>query len=99
MIEPTHANGYRFGRPEGRDVTELDGVIQGVIESLPPATRLYPDVYSWMITDAVIRAQPGETNLEQVMDALPHFSGVFLSRVIKRAENIIQGRIEDGVFE
>lgn len=52
-IEPTEANGYHNGRPEGREVEPLDLIIAQVIESIPAATRLYPDIYAWKITDAV----------------------------------------------
>lgn len=51
--EPTVENGYVLGRPEGRDVEELDRIIEEAIEKLPMAARLYPDVYAWRISEAV----------------------------------------------
>lgn len=51
--EPTKANGYPYGRPEGVDATELDRVIERAIEKLPMELRLYPDVYAWRISAAV----------------------------------------------
>lgn len=53
---PTVANGYPLGRPSGRNVTLLDGVVEEAIEALPMEVRLYPDVYSWRVTDAVVAA-------------------------------------------
>jgi len=55
QYEPTQANGYPLGRPEGRDVHPMDLVIQKAIEELPAATRLYPDVFAWSVTDAVVK--------------------------------------------
>lgn len=55
-IEPTEANGYIFGRPAGRAVERLDNVIESAIQALPYATRLYPEVYAWRITEAVLAA-------------------------------------------
>lgn len=51
--EPTKANGYPYGRPEGVEATELDRVIEKAIEKLPMELRLYPDVYAWRISAAV----------------------------------------------
>lgn len=51
--EPTVANGFVLGRPEGRDVEELDRIIEEAINEIPMATRLYPDVYAWRIAEAV----------------------------------------------
>jgi len=53
-IKPTKANGYFHGRPEDRNVLPLDELIEAIITSLPAETRLYPDVYSWKITDAIL---------------------------------------------
>lgn len=50
---PTQANGYPKGRPADRDAEDLDSVIQKAIERLPPELRLYPDIYSWSVVDAV----------------------------------------------
>lgn len=54
--EPTKANGYPLGRPENRPALPLDGIVEETISKLPMETRLYPDVYSWRVTDAVTRA-------------------------------------------
>lgn len=43
----------RLGPPVERTPDELDRVIEGVIEALPAANRLYPDLYAWVIADAV----------------------------------------------
>lgn len=53
---PTVANGYPLGRPVGRSAFPLDRVVEEAIEKLPMETRLYPDVYSWRVTDAVTAA-------------------------------------------
>jgi hypothetical protein len=50
---PTHARGFEHGRPDGRQVEPLDRVIEKVINKIPAATRLYPDVYSWKVAEAV----------------------------------------------
>lgn len=54
--EPTKANGYPFGRPDDRDSHPLDEVIRDAIEALPMEVRLYPDIYAWRVTDAVLEA-------------------------------------------
>lgn len=51
--EPTKANGYPYGRPEGMEASELDRIIEKAIEKLPMELRLYPDVYAWRISAAV----------------------------------------------
>lgn len=56
LVEPTLANGYHYGRPENREPHVLDGIIEKVIEDLPAQARLYPDIYSWKVTDAVMAA-------------------------------------------
>jgi hypothetical protein len=56
--EATVANGYPLGRPDDRPREPLDDVIREAIEQLPMEVRLYPDVYSWRVTDAV-RAASG----------------------------------------
>lgn len=53
---PTVTNGYPLGRPAGRNAFPLDRVVEEAIEKLPMETRLYPDVYSWRVTDAVVGA-------------------------------------------
>lgn len=53
MDDTTRANGYKHGRPEGRDVKPADEIVRKVIEALPAETRLYPDVYAWQVTDAL----------------------------------------------
>jgi hypothetical protein len=55
-VEPTVANGYPLGRPEAREPHTLDRVIREAIEKLPMEVRLYPDVYAWHVTDAVLAA-------------------------------------------
>ncbi len=50
---PTVANGFPLGRPAGRNAYPLDRVVEDAVSSLPMETRLYPDVYSWRVTDAV----------------------------------------------
>jgi len=54
--EPSKANGFYHGRPPTRERHELDAVVEAVIDGLPAATRLYPDVYSWQVVDAVLAA-------------------------------------------
>ncbi len=51
--EPTLANGFALGRPEGRSETELDRLIIAAIERLPAAARLYPEVWAWQVSDKV----------------------------------------------
>lgn len=58
-IEPTQVNGYEHGRPPGRETKPLDELIIQVIESLPHATRMYPDVYAWKITEAIEESRRG----------------------------------------
>ena len=53
MDDTTRANGYKHGRPEGRDVKPADEIVRKVIEALPAEARLYPDVYAWQVTDAL----------------------------------------------
>ena len=55
-LPPTEANGYVYGRPEKREPHPLDAVIEKAFEKLPAHTRLYPDIYSWKLTDAVLEA-------------------------------------------
>jgi hypothetical protein len=59
MSEATVANGYPLGRPESRERHPLDDVIRQAIEKMPMETRLYPDVYAWSVTDAVLEAING----------------------------------------
>lgn len=49
-----HSDGYINGAPDGRVRLELDDVIETAIEKLPMAARLYPEVYAWVVTDAVL---------------------------------------------
>jgi hypothetical protein len=51
--EHTIANGFTHGRPAGREPEELDMVIERVIEKIPAATRLFPEIYAWKVTEAV----------------------------------------------
>jgi hypothetical protein len=39
--------------PLERVSDELDLVIERLIDALPPANRLYPDLYAWIVADAV----------------------------------------------
>lgn len=39
--------------PLEREPDALDEVIHGVIDALPAAQRLYPDLFAWIIADAV----------------------------------------------
>ena len=39
--------------PDGRSTDELDMLIEGIIGAFPAANRLYPDLYAWVITDAI----------------------------------------------
>lgn len=55
-IEPTAANGYEKGRPDHRPRHPMDEVITTTIGELKYELRLYPDVYSWIVTDAVLAA-------------------------------------------
>lgn len=55
-IEPTHANGYAHGRPDERPRKPMDDTITAAISALPYEVRLYPDVFSWNVTDAVLAA-------------------------------------------
>ena len=54
---PTLENGYAEGRPADREPHPLDAVVQGAIERLRAETRLYPDVYAWQVTAAVLDAE------------------------------------------
>jgi hypothetical protein len=49
----TVANGYPLGRPDDRDEDTLDLIVEEAIDKIPMATRLYPDVYSWSVVDAI----------------------------------------------
>lgn len=44
---------YFYGAPDDRLRLELDDEIEDLISSLPPATRIYPEVYAWKITEIV----------------------------------------------
>ena len=57
MIEPTQENGYAAGRPADRERHPLDAVIEKAIDKVAASTRLYPDVYSWQVTDAILAEQ------------------------------------------
>lgn len=57
MKKPETENGWPLGRPLSRAKHPLDAVIRRAIEKLPMETRLYPDVYAWSVTDAVLREQ------------------------------------------
>lgn len=46
-------NGERIGPPAERATDDLDAVVEGVIDALKSEWRLYPDIYAWMIADAV----------------------------------------------
>lgn len=46
-------NGERIGPPKDRVADDLDTVVEGVIDALKSEWRLYPDIYAWMITDAI----------------------------------------------
>lgn len=48
--------GQKLGPPEDRNPDPLDEAIQGLIESLPHHTRMYPDLYTWAIVD-LLRGQ------------------------------------------
>lgn len=61
-------NGERIGPPTDRVADDLDAVVEGVIDALKSEWRLYPDVYAWMITDA-IRAHL--TNNESALGSTP----------------------------
>lgn len=53
QIEHTVENGYALGRPPGRELEEVDIVIEEAISLIPMAPRLYPEVYAWRITEAL----------------------------------------------
>ena len=55
-FEAAQANGYPLGRPGDRARHPLDTVIEAAIAEIPAATRLYPDVFAWKVTDAVLAA-------------------------------------------
>lgn len=61
-VEPSRVNGYAQGRPPEREPHVLDAVVEAAIESLPAATRLYPDVYSWQVVDAVLAALDSQSS-------------------------------------
>ena len=42
-----------MGPPKDRTTDDLDAVVEGVIEALKSEWRLYPDIYAWIVTDAV----------------------------------------------
>ena len=71
MDDTTRANGYKHGRPEGRDVKPADEIVRKVIEALPAETRLYPDVYAWQVTDALEAATSAPAvDREELIQAL-----------------------------
>lgn len=58
-------DGYALGSPDGDEIKgsddleirrrlELDDVIEKAIQKIPPAGKLYPEVYAWSVTDAVV---------------------------------------------
>lgn len=46
-------NGEVYGPPPERVEDPLDGIVEGIIDALRAETRLYPDLYAWIISDAV----------------------------------------------
>lgn len=56
----TQADGFTHGRPADRLPHPLDEVVEAAIEKLPMEVRLYPDVFAWKVTDAVLRSLRGE---------------------------------------
>lgn len=50
--------GQLLGPPEDREPHPLDEVIEAVISALRSETRMYPEVYAWIIADAVSCASP-----------------------------------------
>lgn len=69
-IEPTAANGYEKGRPDHRPRHPMDEVITSAIGELKYELRLYPDVYSWIVTDAVLAAAREQVIAELELIAL-----------------------------
>jgi hypothetical protein len=45
--------GQRISPPIERVTDPLDETISGVIDSLPAANRLYPELYAWVVADAI----------------------------------------------
>ena len=45
--------GETLAPPPDRPETPLDSVVRGIIEALRAETRLYPETYAWIISDAV----------------------------------------------
>lgn len=45
--------GERIVPPSDRQPDELDAVVEGVINALRAEWRLYPDIYAWMVSEAV----------------------------------------------
>lgn len=45
--------GERISPPNDRQPDELDAVVEGVIDALRAEWRLYPDIYAWMVSEAV----------------------------------------------
>lgn len=69
------ADKYELGTPDGnelesgeiesRDRLVLDDVIEKTIGKLPAAARLYPEVYAWRVSEAIIdylSTDPEEVN-------------------------------------
>lgn len=48
--------GDRIGPPEEREQDPYDEIFEKIIEELPASTRMYPDVYAWLITDILQQA-------------------------------------------
>lgn len=50
--------GQQLGPPEDREPHPLDEVIESVISALRSETRMYPEAYAWIITDAIRELSP-----------------------------------------
>lgn len=72
IMQDTHkrVDGYALGTPDGYAMREgdtpeirprrvLDDLIEDAIGRLPSATRLYPEVYAWRVSEAIVAALDG----------------------------------------
>ena len=95
MDDTTRANGYKHGRPEGRDVKPADEIVRKVIEALPAETRLYPDVYAWQVTDALEAATSAPAiDREALGDIIrPHIADEYMQGQVSPSDEVVLDEI------
>ena len=95
MDDTTRANGYKHGRPEGRDVKPADEIVRKVIEALPAEARLYPDVYAWQVTDALEAATVAPAvDREALGDIIrPHIADEYMQGQVSPSDEVVLDEI------